>query len=66
MTTDKQQEAVDHLAIVISNYIGETDVGFDNIAVLDGLYDALHISPDLKNWWEARVSRALAKTKKED
>lgn len=66
MITDKQQEAIDRLAIIISNYIGETDVGFDNIAILDGLYDTLHISSDLKNWWKARVAKALLKTNKED
>ena len=63
MITKEQQANVDHLAILITNYIGETDVGFDNIAVLDGLYDSLHISPNLKKWWIARVSKALSKTK---
>lgn len=66
MTTKQQQANVDHLAIIISNYIGESDVGFSNIAVLDGLYDSLNISSSLKKWWRARVSKALANTKKED
>lgn len=65
MTTKEQQANVDHLAIIITNYIGETDVGFKNIAVLDGLYDSLHISSNLKNWWDDRVARALRKTNKE-
>lgn len=65
MTTKEQQANVDHLAIIITNYIGENDVGFKNIAVLDGLYDSLHISSDLKNWWDDRVARALRKTDKE-
>ena len=66
MTTKEQQANVDHLAIIITNYIGQNDVGFKNIAVLDGLYDSLHISSDLKNWWDDRVARALRKTDKED
>lgn len=65
MTTKQQQANVDHLAIIITNYIGENDVGFNNIAVLDGLYDSLHISLDLKNWWDDRVARAIRKTDKE-
>lgn len=65
MTTKEQQANVDHLAIIITNYIGENDVGFKNIAVLDGLYDSLHISSNLKNWWDDRVTRALRKTDKE-
>lgn len=62
MTTKQQQAAIDHLAILISNYVGETDVGFENIAVLDGLYDTLHISPVLKNWWVARMSKARVRS----
>lgn len=62
--TTKQQKAIDHLAILITNYIGETDVGYENILVLNELYDKLHISPVLKNWWTARVSKAIAKTTK--
>ena len=65
MTTKEQQANVDHLAIIITNYIGENDVGFKNIAVLNGLYDSLHISSNLKNWWDDRVARALRKTDKE-
>lgn len=65
MTTEEQQANVDHLAIIITNYIGETDVGFNNISVLNGLYDSLHISSNLKNWWDDRVARALRKTDKE-
>ena len=65
MTTKEQQANVDHLAIIITNYIGENDVGFNNIAVLNGLYDSLHISSNLKNWWDDRVARALRKTDKE-
>ena len=65
MTTEEQQANVDHLAIIISNYISETDVGFSNIAVLDGLFESLHISSDLENWWRNRINKALSKTKKE-
>ena len=65
MTTKEQQANVDHLAIIITNYIGENDVGFNNIAVLNGLYDSLHISSNLKNWRDDRVARALRKTDKE-
>ena len=65
MTTKEQQANVDHLAIIISNYIGETDVGFSNIAVLDGLFESLRISSNLENWWRNRITRALNRTKKE-
>lgn len=64
--TEMQRKNVDHLAIIITNYISMNDVGFKNIAVLDGLYDSLHISSDLKNWWNDRIAKALHNTKKED
>lgn len=66
MTTDKQQENIDHLAIIITNYISMNDVGFKNIAVLDGLYDSLRISSNLKNWWDNRIAKALNNTTKEE
>lgn len=61
--TEMQRNNVDHLAIIITNYISMNDVGFKNIAVLDGLYDSLHISSDLKNWWNDRIAKALRNTK---
>lgn len=64
--TDKQQQNIDHLAIIITNYISMNDVGFKNIAVLDGLYDQLRISSNLKNWWNDRIAKALNNTIKED
>lgn len=63
--TEMQRKNVDHLAIIITNYISMNDVGFKNIAVLDGLYDSLHISSDLKNWWNERVAIALHNTKED-
>ena len=63
--TEMQRKNVDHLAVIITNYISMNDVGLKNIAVLDGLYDSLHISSDLKNWWDDRIAKALHNTKED-
>ena len=54
---DKQQH-IDHLAIMISNYVALSDIGADNLDVLEKIFEKLNISPNLENWWRNRFEVA--------
>lgn len=55
---DEKQKSIDHLAIVISNYVALSDISADNLDVLEKIFEQLHISPDLENWWKNRFAVA--------
>ena len=55
---DEKQKNIDHLAIVISNYVALSDISSDNLDILEALFQQLHISPDLEKWWKNRFAVA--------
>lgn len=59
MSMSKTQENIDRLAEIISNYVRTNDVGASCLAALDQLYESLHVSSDLKNWWRDCFDRAF-------
>ena len=60
----KKQEHIDHLAIIISNYVAMNDIEADNLDVLEKIFEKLHVSSNIEKWWKDRFAVARAKLMK--
>lgn len=61
---DSIQEDIDRLTIIISNFVGVHDIGYDALVALEPLFDQLKPTQNLRPFWNERFNRAKTTTKK--
>lgn len=56
----EKQKNIDHLAIIVSNYVAMNDIEADSLDVLEKIFEKLHVSSNIEKWWKNRFAVARA------